>query len=193
MPQPALSDGLSLRSAVAADAPVIADIYNETVLARLVTFDLEPKPAEYFAGLIAAVRHDEAFLVLEDTAAGEPDLPGPRPALLGFGRLFRYSDREGYRHTAETSVYLWRRLARRGYGTLLKQAVIDRARELGYHHLVAKITTDNTASIAYNRRFGYTDVGVQREVGWVDGAWRDVLIMQLILPHFRGSGDWPRF
>jgi phosphinothricin acetyltransferase len=101
--------------------------------------------------------------------------------VLGFSRLFRYSDRAGYRTTGETSVYVRRGLVRRGYGSLLKRAIIDRARELGYHHLVAKITTNNTASIEYNRRFGYTDVGVQREVGWVDGQWRDVLIMQLVL------------
>jgi phosphinothricin acetyltransferase len=64
---------------------------------------------------------------------------------------------------------------------MLKRALLDRARAWGYHHLVAKIVADNVASLEYNRRFGYTVVGTQREVGYIDGAWRDVTIMQLIL------------
>jgi phosphinothricin acetyltransferase len=173
--------GLTLRPAQPADAPALAAIYNESVLARAITFDLDPKPPQYFTDLLAGLQDGEELLVLEDSGEAEPQLPNPRPSLLGFGRIFRYSDRLGYRTTAETSVYVLKAVQRKGYGSLLKQALLDRARALGYHHLVAKVTTNNTASIEYNRRFGYTDVGVQREVGWVDGAWRDVLIMQLVL------------
>jgi phosphinothricin acetyltransferase len=64
---------------------------------------------------------------------------------------------------------------------MIKKWLIDKCRELNYHHMVAKIFSVNEASIAYNRKLGYELVGTQREIGFVDGAWQDVTIMQLIL------------
>ena len=68
-----------------------------------------------------------------------------------------------------------------GLGTRMKLSLIDKCREFGYHHLVAKIFSTNKASIEYNRKLGYEVVGTQREVGNIDGKWLDVTIMQLIL------------
>ena len=59
--------------------------------------------------------------------------------------------------------------------------MIERCRAYGYHHLVAKILADNTRSIEYNLRFGYERVGVQREIGFKNGHWQDVAILQLVL------------
>ena len=93
----------------------------------------------------------------------------------------RYSPRPGYRYCCETSVYLRRSQRRRGHGTRIKTALIERCREYGYHHLLARVWADNTASIEYNRRFGYEIVGIQREVGYKDGRWVDIAILQLVL------------
>jgi phosphinothricin acetyltransferase len=46
---------------------------------------------------------------------------------------------------------------------------------------VAKLWADNERSRALHRACGYELVGVQREIGRVEGAWRDVAIMQKIL------------
>ena len=63
----------------------------------------------------------------------------------------------------------------------MKTALIERCKTYGYHHLLARIFADNEASIEYNRRFGYELVGVQREIGFKDGHWQDVAILQLVL------------
>lgn len=70
---------------------------------------------------------------------------------------------------------------RRPACALLKRALIEQARALGYHHLVAKVFADNAASLASNRRCGFELVGVQREVGIKQGKRQDVAILQLIL------------
>lgn len=57
---------------------------------------------------------------------------------------------------------------------------MGRCRELNYHHLVAKIFAVNETSIKYNERLGYTIVGQQKEIGWKDGQWTDVVIMQYL-------------
>ena len=63
----------------------------------------------------------------------------------------------------------------------MKKWIIAKCKELGYHHLVAKIFATNKASIAYNQKLGYEIVGTQREIGYVDGRWQDVTIMQLLI------------
>ncbi|MEM9666766.1 MAG: N-acetyltransferase family protein, partial [Bacteroidota bacterium] len=99
----------------------------------------------------------------------------------GWGVIKRYSPRAGYRWTAETSVYLRRDQRGRGHGTRLQRALMTQCRAWGDHHLVAKIWASNARSIALHERLGYERVGVQREVGFVGGQWRDVILLQCIL------------
>jgi len=165
-----VSGGETIRPALSTDAAQLAEIYNETVDARDATMDLSRKDEQYYRKLLAALGEREALLVL---AAGDQ--------VLGWGSILRYSDREGYARAAETAVYLRRELRRRGLGTLLKRELIERCRQLGYHHLVAKVFARNQDSIEYNLRLGYEIVGTQREIGWFNGRWEDVTIMQLVL------------
>ena len=60
---------------------------------------------------------------------------------------------EGYAKACETAIYLRSAETRKGYGTLMKKWIIEKCRELGYHHLVAKIFSSNSASIEYNKKF----------------------------------------
>jgi phosphinothricin acetyltransferase len=162
---------LTVRDAVLADAPVIAELYNAYVGNGYITFDMDGKPLAHFEAKLAAADPLEAWLVAQD----------PDGVVQGYGCLFQYSDRCGYKTTGETSVYLAPGQQRRGIGSALKRALIVAARERGYHHLVAKLVADNEASLQYNLKLGYEIVGTQRETGFVNGRWHDVIIMQLIL------------
>ncbi len=166
---------LSIRDATNRDASVIAHIYNESIAAKDSTLDEESKTAEEIQGWIAGFNGREALLVLEDSRLMNA------PRVIGWGLIKRYTERTGYRFCCETAVYLRRSMVRRGYGSLLKQAIIERCRQYKYHHLHAKIFTENIASIEYNKRFGYEIVGIQKEIGYQEGRWKDVTIMQLIL------------
>lgn len=163
-------DKITIRDCTLADSAVIAEIYNHYVKAGGSTMDQREKTAADIAAQIRAFSKRETILVMERGSS-----------VLGWGIIKAYSDRLGYRVACETAVYLRPHLRRQGLGTQLKQAVITRCRHNGYHHLVAKIQADNQASIAYNRKLGYEMVGVQRQIGYVAGRWRDIAIMQLIL------------
>lgn len=163
-------DALHLRPATPADADAIAAIYNQTVAAGDASMDEEPRSPESFRQRFAALSEREGFWVLE--AAGE---------VLGWSSLKLYSDRAGYRFTAESTVYLRRELRGRGYGRRLGEALLASARELRYRHLVAKVLADNAGSIAFHESLGYELVGRQREVGFRDGRWVDVCILERLL------------
>ena len=130
----------------------------------------EPLSVKEVEKMMAKCAPNEAYYVL--------DLEG---AVLGWGVIKRFGTGSMYQFAGETSVFLRRSEIRKGYGSQIKQVLIDECRRLGYHHLVARVWASNTASIAYNERFGYDVVGIQREIGFMDGAWRDVALMQLVL------------
>lgn len=159
----------TIRDAILEDADDVAEIYNESIRARDSTMQLEEVDPSTVESWIPSPDERAALLVLE------------QDRVVGYGLLKRYSDRAGYRYAAETSVYLRRGCTGGGLGSELQAALIDECRTYDYHHLVAKLWADNEPSVALHRKFGYELVGIQREIGHVDGAWRDVAIMQKIL------------
>lgn len=170
-----------LRDARPADAAAIAAIYNETVDVGDASMDEVHRDESAVRERLASLGEREACLVLEEL---RPDGVG---AVVGWGAIESYSPRGGYRFAAETAVYLRRDRTRRGLGSRIKLALIERARELGLHHLVAKVLSANAASLEYNRRLGYEVVGVQREIGWRGGRFHDVTILQLVLEPRAGA------
>lgn len=159
-----------IRDATVADCATIAEIYNESIAVGDSTMHEEPRSEEGIRARMEGFSKREGYIVLEQ---------GER--ILGWGVIKLYSHRPGYRFCCETSVFLRRSEIRRGYGSRLKTALIERCKAYGYHHLLARVFADNEASIEYNRRFGYELVGVQREIGFRNGRWQDVAVLQLVL------------
>ena len=159
----------TIRPAGNSDCPQVAEIYQES-LDRVDSSMEVVTSARNFEDQLAGFHDREAMLVLETD-----------DGLQGYGVVKRYSDRLGYRVACETSIYFRRSATGRGYGSALQHALMEKARELQYHHIVAKIWTSNEGSIRFHERFGYRLVGVQREVGYLAGQWRDVSILQCLL------------
>ena len=63
----------------------------------------------------------------------------------------------------------------------MKKYIIAACKELNYKHLVAKVFANNTSSIIYNEKLGYTIVGTQKEVGYKNNTWQDIVVMQYII------------
>lgn len=159
---------LHIREAHENDVDAIAKIYNEYV--GKATMDLQPKSGDYFKLFLQSKAESEACFVAE--------LDG---LIIAYSIIKQYSDREGYRHAAETSTYMDSHYVRRGFGRLIKSHVLKVCKTLGIKHVVAKIWTTNQSSIAFHESMGYTIVGVQNQIGFVDGQWQDVTIMQYLV------------
>ncbi|MEM9820721.1 MAG: N-acetyltransferase family protein [Bacteroidota bacterium] len=151
----------------------IAEIYNEYIRLGNATMEEILKVEADIASWVKKFNDREKLYVLSKSGT-----------CIGWGIIKRYSDRAGYRFTCETAVYLTFSECKKGYGTLMKKHLINTCKALEYRHLVAKIFASNKASIEYNLRLGYTVVGTQREIGFRNGQWQDVVIMQLLLDHY---------
>ncbi len=148
----------------------VADIYNEYIQLGNATMEESLQTAEHIKGWIEKFNERERLYVILK-----------KEAVIGWGIIKRYSDRNGYRFTCETSIYLTSSELKKGYGTAMKKFLLEKCKALDYHHLVAKIFASNKASIQYNLNLGYTIVGQQKEIGFRNGQWLDVVIMQYIL------------
>jgi len=171
-----------VRLATSADAQPILLIYNEAVTSSTVTFDLVPRTLDEQQAWLALRSGVHAVLVAV-RAPGEEhsESPSPAPAVVGFASLSPYRDRPGYATTVENSIYVAESHRGQGVGKVLLSALIDTARQHGFHAVMARVVDGHEASIALHRSVGFDLVGVEREVGRKFGKWLDVAVMQILL------------
>ena len=67
-------------------------------------------------------------------------------------------------------------------------ALIEEAERRGLWKLVSRIFPENEASLALCRSLGFRQVGVYRRHGQLDGVWRDVVVVELLLGDAAASG-----
>ena len=161
---------VTIRRAELADVPAITDIYNEAILTTTATFDTEPKTLA--ERTLWFQSHDERHPVLVAMVDG---------TVTGWASLTRWSDRRAYDDTAETSFFVHSQYRGRGIGRRLKEAIIEEARRMRYHTLIARVAEDSRESLHLNESFGFVHVGTLKEVGRKFDRLLDVHILQKML------------
>ena len=84
--------------------------------------------------------------------------------VLGYTSFGDWRPFDGYRYTVEHSVYVRADMQGRGLGVALMQALIERARALGKHAMVAGIEAGNRGSIRLHEKLGFRQVGLMPQV-----------------------------
>jgi phosphinothricin acetyltransferase len=95
--------------------------------------------------------------------------------------LSKWSERQAYNDTAETSFYVKTEYRGKGIGRKLKQAIIEEACRLKFHTLIARVAGESNESFHLNESFGFIHIGTLKEVGRKFGRLLDVHILQKIL------------
>jgi len=164
-----------LRLATPEDATAIATIYNQGIEDRVATFETRLRtPVEieqWFDGV-------HPIVVLETE----------QQQVIAFGSTSVYRPRPCYAGIAEFSVYVERAYRGRGVGRLALEGLLKEAEKAGFWKLVSRVFVENTASRALLRRPGFREVGVYEKHAQLDGVWRDVVIVERLLPVKVSSG-----
>lgn len=95
--------------------------------------------------------------------------------VLGYAYASAHNPRAAYDWSANVSIYLNQAVKRRGIGRALYSCLFDTMFELGYYNLYAGITLPNLPSEGIHKAMGFEQVAVYKNVGFKNGAWRDVL------------------
>jgi L-amino acid N-acyltransferase YncA len=101
--------------------------------------------------------------------------------VVAFAATSQYRPRECYAGIAETSVYVARESRRRGAGSLALEALIQAAQQAGFWKLLSRVFPENVASRGLIRELGFREVGTYEKHGKLDGQWRDVVIVELLI------------
>ncbi len=161
---------VTVRSVSPSDAEAIADIYNEYVLNTTISFETEALTAEAMRSRISGLACKYPYFVAERDGR-----------VAGYCYAHEWKERAAYGRTWETTVYVAPGHKHCHIGEMLMERLIEECRRLGCHVLIACITGDNEASIAFHRRLGFEQVSRFREVGFKFGRYLDVVDYELSL------------
>ncbi|MBO1074200.1 GNAT family N-acetyltransferase [Roseomonas marmotae] len=171
---PHTSDGWILRLAEEADLPGILVIQNDVIANTTAIYTDAPETLEQRAAWMEQRR-----------ARGFPILVAACPrtgAVLGFASFGDFRPGWfGYRHTVEHSVHVHADARGRGIGQTLVAALLEEARSLGKHVMVAAVDAANEPSLRMHEKLGFSRVALMPQVGCKFGRWLDLVLLQLVL------------
>jgi len=171
---------MQIRQATEADLPAILIIYNDIIVNTTAVWHDEPHSLqmrqEWFNQrrqqgfpIFVAVEHEQ---------------------MLGFSTIGPFRPWPGYRFTVENSVYVAADSRGKGVANALMHPLIEAAKELKLHAIVAGIEAENSASIALHKKFGFEEVAHFKEVGFKFGRWMDLKFLELVIaPPQRFEGE----
>jgi L-amino acid N-acyltransferase YncA len=156
------------RAASPEDSEAIARIYNEGIEERIATFETSLRTAReiqtWFDGIHPVV-------VVEEE--GE---------VISFANTTPYSTRACYSGVAEFSVYTASEARSHGAGTLAMKSLMQVAEEAGFWKLLARVFVENEPSRKLLLSLGFREVGIHEKHARLDGVWRDVVVIERLLP-----------
>jgi phosphinothricin acetyltransferase len=157
------------RAATPADAADICRIYNQGIQDRVGTFETRERTADDVRGWFDG-RHP--IVVVED----------PRGVIVAFASTSAYRPRDCYAGIADFSVYVARERRGQGAGRVAMEALIPAARAAGLWKLLSRVFVENRASRGLLASIGFREVGVYQKHANLDGRWRDVVIVERLIP-----------
>jgi phosphinothricin acetyltransferase len=153
----------TLRLATAADAQAIADIYEPVVRDTFISFETQPPDTSEMRRRIEYTLPEFPWLVREIDGR-----------VAGYAYASRHRERLAYRWSVDVSCYTHADYRRRGVGAALYRKLLVILRRQGFVNAYAGIALPNAASVALHEAVGFKAIGVYPNVGYKQGAWRDV-------------------
>ncbi len=165
------ADQVRVRSALLDDVAAIAEIYNQGILGRQATFETRLRTADDIVETLRAGEGRFPFLVAEVDGV-----------LTGWASVSSYRARECYAGIGEFSIYVHEDWRKAGVGRVLLPALIDAAAAAGFWKLLSRVFPENTGSLRLAAACGFREVGTYEKHAQLDGIWRDVVIIERLLP-----------
>ena len=162
---------IRVRHATENDLPQILDIYNEIIMHTTAVYYYEPHTLEMRRQWFAE-RKQQGFPVFVAEEDG---------VILGLSSIGPFRAPTAYKYSVENTVHVAAMARGRGIGKLLMPPIIEAAKELNMHTIIAGIDATNEVSLHLHKGFGFVEVAHFKEVGYKFDKWLDLKFLQLIL------------
>lgn len=152
------------------DAAQICWIYNYYVENSTVTFETEALSVEAMNERITRFTENYPWLVYENEGK-----------IYGYAYANRWKERNAYKFTVETTVYIEDGCTAMGIGPEIYEALIAELKNRNFHAVLAGITLPNDNSVKMHEKLGFKKVAHMEQTGYKFGKWIDVGYWELIL------------
>ncbi|KAF8956192.1 hypothetical protein BGZ46_002426 [Entomortierella lignicola] len=165
----------TIRPASEADAAQINEIVNYEIDVSVSNFNYGPRSLEdglaWFKNTIAG-----GYPILVATTTVDD-----KEIVAGYSSLGSFRQKDGYRFTAEYSLYIHHEHRKRGLGRRLLSDLLVEAKQRKFHAIIGSISEGNEASLYLAAQFGFRVVGTMKENGYKFDRWIDMTFVELIL------------
>jgi L-amino acid N-acyltransferase YncA len=160
-----------IREAAIEDLSSMLDIYNDIIINTTAVYDYQPHTLEMRKQWYQTKQEQgiPVFVAEEDNQ------------ILGFSTIGPFRNWAAYKYSVENSIYVAARARGKGIGRLLMPPLIEAAKQLEMHTIIAGIDASNNASIKLHEQFGFIEVAHFKQVGYKFGQWLDLKFFQLLL------------
>ncbi len=162
---------ITIRNATENDLQQTLEIYNEIIANSTAIFQYEPQTIEMREAWFAE-KQEKNFPVF---------IAEENEVIVGFSTFGQFRNWQAYQFSVENSVYVKADCRGKGIGKLLLQPLIDAAKQMGLHTIIAGIVADNEASLALHKQFGFVETAHFKEVGYKFNRWLDLKFLQLMI------------
>ena len=153
---------LTIRQATLADAPRLLEIYAPYVGETAISFEYAAPSLEEFQRRISSIMQRYPYVVAEENGR-----------VWGYAYASAFKEREAFRMTVETSVYVDAACRQQGIGRQLYIALEEQLRISGFRSMCA--------CIAFHERLGFHKVAHFHRCGWKFSRWYDIVWMEKLL------------
>jgi len=162
---------IQIREAIEDDLPQMLVIYNDIILHTTAVYDYEPHTLEMRKQWFET-KKQQGFPVFVADEDGK---------ILGFSSIGPFRAWAAYKYSVENSIYVAADVRGKGIGKLLIPPLIEAAKKMKMHTIIASIDNSNEASLKLHKSFGFEEVAHFKEVGWKFERWLDLKFLQLIV------------
>ena len=158
-----------IRNFTPSDIEQVTAIQEQAVLEGFGSFSIKPLNKSEMLKKLGSLQSD-----------GYPCLVAKiEDKVIGYANVSPHRPRPGYRWTVEDSVYVTPNAHGKGIGYALLDELIKQSETLGFRQMVAVIgDSNNTGSIRLHDKCGFELSGKLKNVGYKNGKWLDVILMQ---------------
>ena len=158
-----------IRKVQLSDAEDIVNIYNYYIENTIISFEtLKIDVNEETQRIKKILDNNYPFIVYEE-----------QNVVLGYAYLSKWREREAYKNTLETSIYVHKDHHNKGIGKILYKELINLGKTQGIHALIGGMSIPNPQSRKLHKRLGFQRVGLFKEVGYKFNKFIDVEFWQL--------------
>jgi L-amino acid N-acyltransferase YncA len=151
-----------LRFASCDDAEKLLDIYREYIDTPI-TFEYTLPSVQEFRKRISDITEFYPYIVCEEDGTA-----------VGYAYAHRCMERAAYQWNAELSVYIKKDYTSKGLGKILYGALTEILKLQGIRNVYGCVTVPNEKSEGLHTKMGFKKIGIYRNTGYKNGAWRDV-------------------